>query len=185
MRSYFVFAGSLAAVIAACGGKFTAVDSNKPTNQLEPSDSNQLCHDEYDFILSSFSENDLVNLTCADAFDQGGDCHASFDACVSKAKATAVWPPAQGPDCNAFAQALAQCNTTVGQYSDCIQQEVNVLESVESKVPFCSQGDEESAFLQAEGQVSAACLTIFQKCPLQFGGSSSSSTVDAGLPDGG
>lgn len=184
MRSFFIMMGVGGVVLVACGGKFTSVDSSKPTNQLPASDSNQLCEDEYNYIVGSFSVNDLVNITCSNAFDQGGDCHTAFNTCVSQAKATAVWPPAQGPDCNAFAQALAQCDTTVGQYTECIQQEVSVLKSIESKLPFCSQGDEESAYLQAEGQVSATCLNLLQKCPLQFGASSSTQLPDAG-PDGG
>jgi len=175
---------TVAFVIVACGGKFTSVDSSKPTNQLQPSDSNQLCQDEYNYIVSSFSKDDLVKFMCSSSFEQGGDCHTAFDTCVSQGQANAVWPPSQGPDCTAFAQALAQCDTTVGQYQTCIQQEVNVLKSVESKLPFCSQGDEESAYLQAEGQVSADCLNLLQKCPIQFS-SSSSSTFDGGAPDGG
>jgi len=183
MRSTFVAAGAGVALILACGGKFnTSVDGNKPTDQLGPTDSNQLCTDEYNYITSSFSVSDLAKIACADAYDQGGDCQTTFNTCVAQSQTLAQWPP---PDCNAFAQSLAQCNTTVGQYTDCVTQEVNVLKSIESKVPFCTQGDEESAFLQAESQVSAACLQLLQECPLTFGGSSSSNSFDGGSPDGG
>lgn len=183
MRSFIALFGAGVVVLVACGGKVTSVDGNKQTNQLAPSDQNQLCTDEYNYITGSFSTQDLARISCSSAFENGGDCQTAFNDCVAQASTVAVWPP---PDCNAFAQALAQCNTTVSQYSDCIQQEVNVLKSIESKLPFCSQGDEEAAFIQAEGQVSAACLNLLQECPITFGGSSSSGGgVDGGPPDGG
>jgi hypothetical protein len=179
----------IAAVAVACGGKFTTtVDSSKPASGLTPADSTQLCQDEYHYVVSSVSLDDFAKITCISSFQESGDCQTTFDSCVAKAEASAsgTWPPTQAPDCTSFAASLAKCDVTVGQYSDCIEQEVNVLKSIESKLPFCTEGDEESAVLQADSQLSAECLNIMQECPLDFGGSSSSSSVDAGTaPDGG
>lgn len=183
MRSLFVVLGVGVVAVVACGGKFTTVDGNKPVNNLGATDADQLCHDEYNYVVGSFSVDDFAKISCSSQVDST-DCQSAFDTCVAQAKTNATWPPPGGPDCNAFNQALAQCNTTVSQYSECIQEEVNVLKSIESKVPFCTQGAEESAFLQAEGQVSTQCLDLLQKCPLQFS-SSTASPIDAGTTDGG
>jgi hypothetical protein len=188
MRSFFVAAGAATFVLVACGGKFnTSVDGSKPTNSLSPTDSQQLCLDEYNYLVSSFSLDDFASMSCAQPFTGVPDCNAAFQTCVANAKASGQWPPPQTPDCSAFQQSLASCNVTVSQYTDCITQEVNVFKSIEAKLPFCTDGEAQSAYLQAESQVSAQCLDIFKNCPIDFGGSSQSGggTVDAGLPDGG
>lgn len=185
MRSIFVFTLTAVALAVACGGKFdTSVSSSEPTNQLPPADSNQLCNDEYNYITSSFSVDDLARISCGGSYEQGGDCTTEFNLCVAQRQGVTKWPP---PDCTAFANGMAQCDVTVGEYTDCIQQQVNVMKSIEGQLPFCSEGEAEQAYLQAESQVSAQCLQIMKDCPVTFGGSDSSSsgTPDAGPPDGG
>ena len=171
-------------VLVACGGSMTTVDGNDNTNSLSSTDQNQLCIDTYNYVKNNVSTDDVAKISCgfAGAEADGGDCQSTYDTCVANAEKTATPLPA-APDCTAFDQSIAKCDTTVAEYTKCLQQEVDAMKSMESQFPFCSQAQEESAALQAYAKISSDCLQLMQTCTITFGptsGSSSSGSFDGG-----
>jgi hypothetical protein len=182
-RSIFL----LCAIGVACGGSVTSVDGNKSTATLTPADENQLCTDVYDYMKSSFSPADMARLACG--FSSTTDtttttCQNDFSACVTEQTATMSTAMNGAPDCTAFQQQVAACNTTVATYTKCLVQEIDAMKSLESQFPLCTPGAAQSAELQAMSKLSADCLALMQTCQVVAVGGSGSSG-GGGLPDGG
>ncbi len=171
-------------VLVACGGSMTTVDGNQDTNSLSTTDQNQLCTDTYNFVKNAMSSGDIAKISCgfAGASLDGGDCQTTYNTCLANAQQNQQQLPPT-PDCTGFDQAIAKCNTTVSEYTKCLQEEVDAMKSMESQLPFCTQAQEESAALQAYAKISSDCIQLMQTCSITFGptsGSSSSSSFDGG-----
>lgn len=189
MRSTSIFIACVGVVgVIACGGSITSVDGNDTTNTLTPADQNQLCTDTYNYVRNAVSSGEIAKLECgfggATLADGGtGDCQQTYDTCVANASTNTIPLPAT-PDCTAFDQAVASCNTTVATYTKCLQEEVDAMKSLESQFPLCTQAEEESASLAAYSKLTVDCIQLMQTCTITFapGGGSSSS---GGNGDGG
>ncbi len=174
------------AIGVACGGSVTSVDGNKNTSTLTPTDQNQLCNDVYNYMKSSLSSTDLARLECgfSGSSTPNNDptaCQNAFNTCVAQASPNMNWPTGT-IDCTNFDQQVAKCNTTVAEYTKCLTEEVAMIKSMESQMPFCSQAQAESAALQAYGNLSSDCLQMMNTCQFPI---SSSSSGGGPAPDAG
>jgi hypothetical protein len=184
MRQFFI----ASIVLVACGGSITTVDGNDNTSSLSPVDDNQLCLDTFNYVKNSVSQTDIAELSCG--FTQTQDpsmCVATYNTCVANALTQPNPLTNATPDCTQFNEDVKKCNTTVGLYTKCLAQEVNVIKSIESKFPLCTQAEAEAAEIESLQQLSNDCVMLLTSCNLTFvGSSSSSSSFDGGsAPDGG
>jgi hypothetical protein len=175
-----------ALALAACGGAVTSVDGNKNTNSLTPTDQDQLCLDTYNYVKSSISVDDIAKLECGfqTTSTDPSSCAQTYQTCLTTAEANAQqisWPLA--PDCTGFDQSVAACNTTVAEYTKCLQEEVDALKSLESSFPLCSTAQEQAAGIQAESRLTTDCLALMQTCQITFVPAGSGSS--GGAPNGG
>ncbi len=181
----------LFAFASACGGKVTSIDGNQSTTTLPASDQNQLCLDTYNYVRSTFTNDDIAKMECGLDFQSNQDpstCSSTYQTCLTKAQ-----QQLQGttlpttPDCTGFDAQLAKCNTTVGEYTKCLQEEVDAMKSLEGSFPLCTQAEATSAEIAAMGKISTDCIQLMQTCQITFAPSSSSGggVPDAGPPDGG
>jgi hypothetical protein len=171
--------------LIACGGTMTTVDGNENTQTLPSTDKDQLCLDTYNYVRNTFSNDDLAKLECGFTQTTSQDpvaCNSAYQACLKNAQANVQqiqWPLV--PDCTAFDNSIAQCNTTVSQYTKCLQEEVDVVKAMEGDFPFCTQAAEEQAALAAASHLSQDCIALLQTCHPAFAPSQSGGgTVDAG-----
>jgi hypothetical protein len=182
MRNLTLGVGTLMLVAIACGGSVTSVDGSKSTGMLTPADQNQLCTDVYNYVVNNFSSGDAVKYECgSEAVDQA-NCQQAYATCIAQTPALPDAGIVMGAlDCTTFDQAVAQCNTTVSEYSKCLQQELSALKSIEGQMPLCGQGALEAAELSAlSNNLSSDCIQLLTTCQLTFvPGSSSSSGFDA------
>ena len=174
----------LAFVAIGCGGAVTTVDGNENTANLTPDDQDQLCLDTYNYVRNAFSTDDLAKLECGFNQTQSQDpsaCNSAYQACLTTARANVQqiqWPLA--PDCSGFDQQVASCNTTVGEYSKCLQEEVDVMKAFEANFPFCTQAAEQSAAIAAAGKLTQDCITLLDKCHPSFVPGATATVADAG-----
>ena len=171
----------------ACGGQVTSVDGNKDTSSLGSTDQNQLCLDTYNYVRTSLSNDDIAKMECGFEISQDpSTCASTYETCVTTAEAQlqGTTLPAT-PDCTGFDAAVAQCNTTVAEYTKCLQQEVDAMKSLESSFPLCTQADATSAELAAMNKLSQDCIQLMQTCQLTFAPGSGSGSNGGTLPDGG
>ncbi len=164
----------LVLALAACSTTVTTVDGNKQVNKLSPSDDEQLCKDIANYIESSFSGDDLAKIACGFSSSSGGSCQADFESCVSNSHVSTT-PIVNPSDCAGFTASLKKCDTTVGEFTTCVQQMVDALGQLESQLPVCTQADEEKALVSLESSFSSDCLQLLDKCQILFGSSTSSS----------
>ena len=166
----------------------TTVDDNESTSNLTPTDQNQLCLDTFNYVKANFGASDVAKMECG--FTQTSQtqdpvaCASAYQACIAKANVQPIQYPAT-PDCTGFDTAVAKCNTTVGEYTKCLQQEVDAMKSIEGSFPICTQEAATSAELQALQKMSADCVTLLQTCQIAFAPSSSSSSSSSSSFDGG
>jgi hypothetical protein len=188
MRASFLFGFAL----VACGGTMTTVDGNENTQTLPTADKDQLCLDTYNYVRNNFSTDDLAKLECGFSQSPTQDpsaCQTAYQSCLTTARANVQqiqWPLV--PDCTSFDQSVASCNTTVSEYTKCLQEELDAVKAMEGDFPFCTQAAEEQAALAAASHLSQDCITLLQTCHPAFAPSSSGSNggpPDAGPPDGG
>ena len=181
MRASFLFGFAL----IACGGTMTTVYGNENTSTLPAADKDQLCLDTYNYVRTNFSTDDLAKLECGFSQTSTQDpsaCDSAYQACLVNARANVQqiqWP--LSPDCTGFDQSIAACNTTVSQYTKCLQEELDAVKAMESDFPFCTQAAEQQAALAAASHLSQDCIQLLDTChpsfvPSQSGGGS----VDAG-----
>jgi hypothetical protein len=174
----------LALVAIGCGGAVTTVDGNENTANLTPADQDQLCLDTYNYVRNAFSTDDLAKLECGFSQTQSQDpsaCNSAYAACLTNARANVQqiqWPLA--PDCTGFDQQVAACNTTVGQYSKCLQQELDVVKALEGSFPLCTQAAEQSAAIAAAGKLSQDCIALLNTCHPSFVPGKNATVADAG-----
>src|SRR5512142_1055912 len=76
--------------------------------------------------------------------------------------------PTAAPDCTTFAAQLAQCNTTVSEYTKCFAQNIDAVQTLESHLPICSQGATQTAANDAFSHLSSDCVTLRVTCPMSF-----------------
>jgi len=168
MRTSFL----LGFALVACGGAVTTVDGNENTSTLPASDKDQLCLDTYNYVRNAFSVDELAQLECGFTQTTSQDpaaCNSAYQACLVNARANVQqiqWPLA--PDCTGFDQSIAACNTTVAEYTKCLQQEVNVVKVMEGSFPFCTQAAEQQAAIMAAGQLSQDCIALLDTCHPTF-----------------
>jgi hypothetical protein len=169
MRLTFV----LCLAAAACGGSVTTVDGNKNTSTLQPTDQDQLCLDTYNYVRNSFSTDDLAMMECGftpqTTSQDPAACNSAYQACLTNARANVQqiqWPLA--PDCTGFDQSIAACNTTVAEYSKCLQEEVSVVKTMEGYFPLCSQAAEQQAAIAGAAHLSQDCISLLQTCHPSF-----------------
>jgi len=169
MRASFLLGFAL---IVACGGTMTTVDGNENTSTLPTSDKDQLCLDTYNYVRNAFSTEDLARLECGFSQTSSQDpaaCNSAYQACLVNARANVQqiqWPLA--PDCTNFNQSITACNTTVSQYTKCLQEEVNVVKVMEGDFPLCSQAAQQAAAIAAAGQLSQDCIALLDTCHPSF-----------------
>ncbi len=175
-------------LLAACGG-ITSVNGTESTATLSPTDQNQLCDDTYRYAQENLSPTDIAKIACGSQeanADAGTSCSEQFNACVAQEQSQIPPIPPTLPtaaECASFNQQVAACNTTVGEYTKCLQQELNAVKTLEGQMPFCSQAQEEVADLQALNQFSTDCIALLETCQITFvpmSGSMSSNQFDAG-----
>jgi hypothetical protein len=181
MRASFLFGFAL----IASGGTMTTVDGNENTSTLGTADQDQLCLDTYNYVRNTFSTDDLAKLECGFQQTQTQDpsaCDSAYQACLVNARANVQqiqWPLV--PDCTGFDQSIAACNTTVSQYTKCLQEEVDAVKAMEGDFPFCTQAAEEQAALAAASHLSQDCIALLNTCHPAFAPSQSGSdSADAG-----
>jgi len=180
MRSWLAFV----CLAVACGGRVTTVDGNESTANLTPSDQDQLCLDTYNYIRTSFSNDDLAKLECGFNGATSQDpatCDTAYETCLTNARANVQqiqWPTT--PDCTGFDQQVAACNTTVGEYTKCLQQELDLVKALEGDFPLCSQAAEQAAALSAAGKLSTDCIQLLDKCHVTFVPGATATTLDGG-----
>ena len=167
----------------------TTVDGNESTSTLTPTDQDQLCVDTFNYVKANFTANDIAKMECGFTDSQSQDpssCTTKYQTCLSAAQANLqqFQYPAT-PDCTGFDAAVAKCNTTVAEYTKCLQQEVDAMKAMESDFPLCTQADATNAELAALGKMSSDCITLMQTCSLTFAPSSSSSSSGGNLDAGG
>jgi hypothetical protein len=154
----------LCVIVAACGGSITTVDGSKSTGSLSPSDQNQLCTDIYNYTLANVSTSDELKLSCGFEAMNQPSCTQFYATCTSQSVG-AFDAGVQGtPDCTAFNAQVAKCNTTVAEYTKCLEEEINALKSLESQMPLCDQASAVKAELTAYGSLSADCIQLAQTC---------------------
>ncbi len=166
----------------------TSVSGSENTSSLSPTDQNQLCLDTYDYVKSSFSNDDIAKMECgfqgAGTTTDPSTCSSTYQTCVTKAEQQLQTnnPLPATPDCTGFDQAIAQCNTTVAEYTKCLQQEIDAIKSLESSFPLCTQAEATSAEIAAAGKISTDCIQLMQTCKISFApsGTSGGGPVDAG-----
>lgn len=171
----------------ACGGSVTTVDGNKDTSNLTPTDQNQLCLDTYNYVRTSFTNDDIAKMECGFKLSQDpSTCATTYTTCLTAAQAQLQQTTIPTtPDCTGFDAAIAKCNTTVAEYTKCLQQEVDAMKSLESSFPLCSQSAATSAEITAMSKLSQDCIQLMQTCELSFGPTSGGGSSGGGLPDGG
>ena len=185
MRASFLFGFAL----IACGGTMTTVDGNENTSTLPTNDKDQLCLDTYDYVRNALSNDDLAKLECGFNQTTSQDpsaCDSAYQACLVTARANVQqiqWP--LSPDCTGFDQSIAACNTTVSQYTKCLQEEVDAVKAMESDFPFCTQAAEQSAAIAAASHLSQDCIQLLDTCHPSFVPSSSGSSSTGSFDDGG
>lgn len=174
--------GTVLVVLAACGGSITTVDGSKNTANLTQTDQNQLCNDVYDYVTANFNSSDAIKFACGSEAANQPNCQQAYNTCIAQSSTVDAGAITKGPlDCTAFNQAVAQCNTTVAEYTKCVQQELSAMKSIESQMPLCGQAALEAADLNAFSSLSSDCVTLLTSCQLTFGPSGSSGTsFDAG-----
>jgi hypothetical protein len=161
--------------LAACGTTVTSVDGDKHLQNLSPSEGDQLCEDIANYVSDAFSGEELARIACGFAVSEGASCKSDFNDCV--AHANVGTPIADTANCDAFRETLKSCDATVGQFADCVTQMVDALGKLEQEVPLCSQQAQIDALVGLESDLSSECITLFSKCQVSFGGTSSSSPV--------
>ncbi len=174
-------------LLVACGGQVTSVDGNKDTTNLGATDSNQLCLDTYNYVRTSLTNDDIAKMECGFKLSQDpSTCSSTYESCVTTAEAQlhGTTLPAT-PDCTGFDAEIAKCNTTVAEYTKCLQQEVDAMKSLESSFPLCTQAAATSAEITAMSKLSQDCIQLMQTCQLTFAPSSGSGSNGGTLPDGG
>ena len=172
------------AVVAACGGQITTVDGSKNTQTLSPTDQNQLCNDVYNYVKSNFSTNDGMKLGCGFSSATQPNCQQAYNNCLAQSATVDAGAILNGPpDCTGFNQAVAQCNTTVAEYTKCVEQEMNIIKNLEGQMPICGQAALEAADINALQSLSSDCVQLLTSCQLTFSptpGGTVTVTVDAG-----
>jgi hypothetical protein len=170
----FIKVCAVIGVLAACGGSITSVDGSKNTATLSPTDQTQLCNDLYNYEKSNFSTTDELELVCGSEAANEANCQQAYQTCMSQ---TTLGDAGFGatPNCTTFDQQIAQCNTTVSEYTKCFQEELTVIKNIDSMMPLCGQNAFEIAYLNAIANMSSDCISLMQTC---FG--STSSGGDAG-----
>jgi hypothetical protein len=158
-------------LLAACGGSVTSVDGNQNTSTLTPTDQDQLCLDTYNYVRTAFSNDDLAKLQCGftNQSQDPSTCDSAYQACLVNARANVQqiqWPLV--PDCTAFDANVKACNTTVAEYSKCLEQELDVVKSMETHFPLCTQAEQQSAALSAASKLSTDCLALLDTCHPSF-----------------
>jgi len=185
MRASFLFGFAL----IACGGTMTTVDGNENTSTLPATDKDQLCLDTYNYVRTNFSTDDLAKLECGFTQTTSQDpsaCESAYQACLTNAKANVQqiqWP--LEPDCSGFDQSIASCNTTVSQYTKCLQEELDAVKAMEGSFPFCTQAAEQQAAFAAASHLTQDCITLLETCHPAFAPSTSGSSNSGGFDGGG
>jgi hypothetical protein len=175
-------------LLVACGGAVTSVDGNDPTASLSPTDQDQLCNDTYNYARQNLSPTDVAKISCGfqTEVDAGATCSQAFNTCVAQeTNGIGALPP--GPptaaECATFNQQVAACNTTVGEYTKCLVQELNAVKSLEGQMPLCTEAAMQIAELNALSQFSEDCVALLDSCQITFvptGGSVSVTQFDGG-----
>lgn len=175
---------AMLAMAVACGGQITTVDGNENTSTLTPTDQNQLCNDVYAYVRSNFSSSDAIKLECGFSTSSQANCQQTYNDCLAQASsnvdAGALFSGT--PDCTSFDQEVAKCNTTVSEYTKCVQEEMSIVKNLEGQMPLCGQAAIEAADITALQGLSSDCVQMLTSCnvPVSTGGTI---TVDAGTTD--
>ncbi|HVY48920.1 MAG TPA: hypothetical protein VHB21_23685 [Minicystis sp.] len=164
--------------VAACSPSVTSVDGNKNVKSLSPSDGKQLCEDVVTYISDNLSGDELAKVACGFSVTPGASCQSEFDKCVADANITA--PIAGTADCSSFEATLKNCDTTVEQYTTCIEQMVDAFGKLAGEVPLCTDQAQMQAFVGLASDISPDCLKVFQTCNVSLGSTMTSSSGSGG-----
>lgn len=168
---HFAFGGGLvAAVLVACGGAITSVDSNKDVSTLPPTDQDQLCHDVANYAQQNLSPTDLKKVMCGFGNASGtttGDttaCQNAFTACMNDPNKN-VNVNFTNVNCTGFDQMLKKCpGVTVGQFSDCYKQEMEVFKVIAAEMPICTKAQMYQVEADVLNRLSGQCLQVMSQC---------------------
>ena len=127
--------------------------------------------------------SDAVKLSCGFQSATQANCQQAYNSCIAQETGLFDGGAITGtPDCTGFNQAVAQCNTTVAEYSKCVQEELDAVKNIEGQMPVCGQAALEAADINAIQGLSSDCVQLLTSCQLTF---SPSTSVHVGTSDAG
>lgn len=172
LRSAGLVIGLVALVSSGCadedpGDIETTVPQSKPVNALDDDEKADLCEDVADWAETNVTPELFQRLGCigdavSAATDGGGldegACRDAYSACLSQPYEDEI--DFAAAECNA--DALPNCDITVGQYLACAEDSFAILNDILSAFD-CSNLEALTAVEQSE--LPEACVTLQQRCP--------------------
>lgn len=157
-------------LLIACGDFDSGVDDSKQVSQITPEEAEQLCQSAGDYASEQITREETKQFSCyfggllaaefAVALQPTADfqmtCMSSYDECMMQPDMMQTTQ-----DSCSGAMATPNCDITIAEYEDCVQERVQLTKEVLSQVS-CERMTLQTATSVEDGP---NCQAIKDRCP--------------------